>query len=255
MTKFIADACCNHLGSDLIIKRMMEIAKLNGVKYLKFQLYDTNIINRGYKEHSQDYVDFMRQCEIDGDKLNSIVSNSIEIGVEVMFTIFHPNRLELLKQYSVKFPLKIASCNASCPWVEEVIDFNSPELVIISTGMSDEAEKKALIAKYYDDKRVKFLSCVSMYPSLLRDINFTEVKMFDGLSCHTNDIKALKQIILYEPEFLEFHFTLGNFLPGPDQKFSVDPCLLDYINRYRRYLKDVKRYKERFIEPIEPIET
>jgi sialic acid synthase SpsE len=245
--KFIADACCNHLGNKMIISRMIKLASAANMDYIKFQLYDHKKLNQSYSKHDDEYKEFLRTCEISLGTLSYIILKCSKANITPMFTIFTPDRLEMIKQFPIKFPLKIASCDANKPWVEDVVKFNKGEMVVISLGMSSYEEKQKLFKKYEINPDVRFLSCLSQYPCYPGDIDWDEVKKLNGFSCHTKDLAVFRKLIQRGIDLVEFHYTLSRNLPGKDHSFSLDYEDLCYINNMRGAVEDEQRYKNRFV--------
>ena len=247
--KLIADACCNHLGDPLIAQEMIKVASELEVDYIKFQLYDADFINKAI--YTRDYISFMRSSQVFYSDVLEIIELCYKYKIEPMFTVFHYDRIHLLDNDKLMYTwpvVKIASCDAMKPWVYDIVKKVSPQNVIISLGMCSASEKADIITKYKDFPNVKFLSCVSQYPCRMKDLDFFEAKKLNGLSCHTNEEEALRLAVDMDLEYLEFHYTLGHYLPGKDQKFAVDPEQLEDLVNYRRYKSNVERYKNRFIE-------
>lgn len=245
MTKIILDCCCNHLGDDLMIAEMIAIAGRYDVDYVKFQLYDSDKIDKNL--YSPEYIDFMKKCEIDKSKMDNIFyCCDIYKVTRPMFTVFHEEKIDMLSG-ELDYAIKIASCDSEKGWVNGIVIFANQHKkpIYISLGMCDGFKKDEVVKKY--KHRANLLSCVSMYPCCPEDLDIEEAMLLNGMSCHTDNIPKIKELLSSGIENLELHFTLSKHLPGVDQKYAIDPTQLEYIIKYRRYLEDVKKYKKRFI--------
>jgi len=243
MSSIILDACNNHLGNTDIIREMIKQAKTSGADYIKFQAFDVEKLNMDEWGHR---YDFYKSCQLSDSQYAVIMSLCANVGIDPIFTVFHESVIERLLYFNVK-SVKIASPDADKFYLLEKV-FEHFDNIFISCGMLTANNYKRL-AKYlgiWKDKNIKLFYCVSKYPTTIKDINFGLMSLFDGFSDHTPSIDAAKTAIDRGMDYIERHFTLGKFLPGPDHGFSSTPDEITELTFYRTYKDNIEKYKRRF---------
>jgi N,N'-diacetyllegionaminate synthase len=238
MTKIIADACSNHLGDRRLMEHMIIEAKNAGVDIIKFQSFNSERLNKDWPDYEKAKA-YYKSVELSDDDHVFIIDKCKEVGIEVLFTVFDIERAALLKALGQR-SVKIASPDADN---DELMNYAMHNFinVYVSNGMI--SRDKAL-------KLNKFLCfvfyCISRYPTKLSDIDFDEMKLFDGFSDHTADLKAAKKAIDLNIKYIERHYTLGKDLPGKDHKYSSTPGELKELCEYRDYIAKIPLYKTRW---------
>lgn len=256
MTKIILDACNNHIGSERIRDTMIEQAASNRIEYIKFQLFNSEKLNKNYPNYSV-YKAMCKECEIDLPTISHILRDFKWSYTKPMFTIFSEDRLDLLDKafhyvghYNIEpseIALKLGSPDMSnYSLIEKCLEEFPNSLLVISTGMHSPIEIVDCISKYGSYGRVKFLHCISEYPTDPKDVDFNKIVDMDGFSDHTLGIEIAKKVIALNSEFLEFHYTLSRNLPGKDQIVSKDLDDVKRIVRFRQSIEDAKKYKTRW---------
>lgn len=257
MTKIILDACNNWLGCQKLLDTMIEQATSNKVEYIKFQLFNPEKLNKTYPNYDE-YKAMCKECEITLSILKGILMLHPWEITKPMFTIFSEDRLDLLDKafdgigkYHIEpsnIALKLGSPDMSnYSLIEKCLAKYPDNLLVISTGMHSEQEIDECLTKYGDRKKVRFLHCISEYPTDPRDVDYEKIMDLDGFSDHTQGIETAKDVIGHDAEFLEMHYTLSRNLPGKDQLVSKNIQEIKRIVRYRQSLEDAKKYKGRWI--------
>lgn len=247
MTKLILDACNNHLGNKAIMEKMI-IEASSYAEYIKFQLYDASMLNPKYPNYPEVYSR-MKECEIDIPRLKWIIDFCKYSGIIPMFTIFTENRIADLQIQLGNFALKVASPDMTNQYLIDQIKaaFPSKEL-FISCGMSsmEEIQHAKSLNK---EKNIKWLYCISKYPTAFEDIQFLDMQMYNGFSDHTIGLEAIKMALFFNPdlEYIEKHFTLSKNLPITDRDWSVEPEELMYLSSQINYVAHVQKYKTRWV--------
>lgn len=260
MTKIILDVANNHLGQREILDKLIGYPPSNMVDYIKFQLYNPERLNKDYPNYSS-YKKLCDKYYINKETLIHIFKEfNWTAQKKPMFTIFSEDRIEFLQEvldelgysliWPVDFALKIASPDMSNYRLIDSVLRAFPELlVIISTGMHSDKEIDECINRLSvagHRSRVKFLHCISEYPTDPEDIDWGKIKDMDGFSDHTIGIETAKKCIALNVEYLEFHFTLSKDLPGKDHTISKDIKELDRILRFKLSLMNNENYKVRW---------
>ena len=197
--KIIVDLCNQHHGSLAELKRMALSAFVSGADIVKIQLMDSEKYfgntARSYRDISRsDTIEFADYCNI--------------IGIELMASVFDEERLDWLREIGVK-KHKIASRVAKNDpkLCEKILAENKPTL--ISTGMLKEKE-----FPYGFDANIKYLFCVSKYPTSLYDEDLRKMpknmghgRHYWGYSDHTVGIAAPLKAYFNGAEVIEKHFS------------------------------------------------
>lgn len=254
MTKLILDCCNNHLGDvDIIIEMINQASRLKA-EYVKFQLYNSDKLNPDYPNYRV-YLKNCKKCEIRAKHLKAIYKQCKLRHIKPMFTIFSSDRLGFLESnwpsYEYDFALKIASSDMDNEnLIGNTYRMFSKREVFVSTGMHSETEIDAVRKSWNTFKGIDdihWLYCVSKYPTLPHEINFTRMKKFDGFSDHTQDNKTAMRAININMGYIEMHFTLGKALPSKDNLISRLPHEVEELTRYIDYLESIEKYKRRWI--------
>lgn len=189
---FIAEIGMNHNGNFGLIPELIKQAKLSGADIAKFQLGwrdGPNEINRlGEKE------------------IAMILKISKYYDIEPMFSIISDKALNMIKKFKIN-RLKIASRTLieNMQLAKAIID--QKKETFVSLGFW---KKKKL--PFNNNKNIKYLWCVSKYPSLPWDLkkmpkNFKQNKI-SGFSDHFIGIESSLIAISRGANIIEKHFTL-----------------------------------------------
>jgi len=247
MTKLILDACNNHLGNKNIMEKMIVEASTYA-EYIKFQLYDASLLNPKYPNY-QDVYTRMKECEIDIPRLKWIIDFCKYSNIIPMFTVFTENRIADLQIKNGNFALKVASPDMSNQYLIDQIKSAFPgKELFISCGMHNVEEIQHAKSLNKGDN-IKWLYCVSKYPTPFEDIQFLDMARFDGFSDHTIGLEAIRVALYYNPElsYIEKHFTLSKNLPIVDRDWSIEPEELIYLSSQVKYVSNIQKYRTRWV--------
>jgi sialic acid synthase SpsE len=250
--KIILDFCNNHLGHNDLFQEMINKAKELSVEYAKLQLYN-------YHKLSDDYPDYVniranyKKYQVTPDMIDKFIKHLHP--VKPMFTIFTLDRLRMLKNvlesidYKGEYALKVASPDLyNTHLVNNLVDHCKAKVIplFISTGMYSNREVDSRVKSLSIYPFIKFLYCVSKYPTKPTDISMARLLKFDGFSDHTDSIRVAKKCADEGIEFLETHFTLGKSLPGKDHLVSRTPEEIKSLQEHIQYNKNCNNYKKRW---------
>lgn len=245
----IAEAGLNHNGNLNKALKLIDIAKLSGADYVKFQLYKTSqFINKNYNHKTLNfkkiYSKFYRR-EFSEKQWLKIIRYAKKKKIKIFFSIFDFYSLNLVKKFKIRL-IKIPSGEINnLPLLKKI---NSSKInVILSTGMSSLQEIKTAI-KTLKNCKLTLLHCVSEYPTTkpyLNTINFLKKKFNKevGFSDHTKETITPALAVVAGAQMIEKHFTYNKKLKLGDHKFSLNPAQLN------KMVNDV-RIAERFMEGI-----
>ena len=190
--KFVAEIGLNHNGNFELCQELIKQAKFSGADIVKFQL--------GWKSK----IDEINH--IDEIKLAQLYSWSKFYNIEILFSVFDYQYLDMLSKYKPK-AIKIASrtLKEKFDLVKKIVNLNVE--TYISLGM---VEKNFFP---FENNNVKYLWCKSTYPNEISDINlipnsFINSKYY-GFSDHFIGIEAALIAITRGAKLIEKHFTLN----------------------------------------------
>lgn len=229
-TYIIAESACAHQGRIGICTQMIDLALLARVDCIKFQIFQPYLIPNITSQE----VKYLEKCQL-SEKQFGYLRDYCGDQIDFMLTPFDLP--------SIAAADRIGPCAIKVPsgrvtdreYMDAVIA--TGRKVIISTGMLDYEEVRRLKQKYHKViKDVKWLHCVSSYPTDIKDLNLNVLRgsMFDGLSDHTISTIVPAVAVGIGASIIEKHFTLRRTLPGPDMKVSLEPLeLIEMVNNIR----------------------
>ena len=233
----IAEIGINHNGDWNLAHELIRQAKICGADIAKFQLYDPNELfgAKGKTPNSAIY-------EQTRGKMPSLPATyqlhqwCQEEGIEFMASVFDEVRLEWIEELGVKHH-KIASrtlvedlelCDAILAKDKETF---------ISLGQWKPERGMEHSPPYEHRPNVRYLHCVSKYPTEYQDITMPECfthSFYTGFSDHSLGIEAALVAVGRGATVIEKHFTLSKSMNGPDHICSIEPAemaMLCYLAR------------------------
>jgi sialic acid synthase SpsE len=213
MVFFVAEIGVNWEGDFELAKQMMENAKKIGCSAVKFQAYLENMV-KDHPERSR-----LMNSTISKTNIDSINSLAKSVGIEWFCTPMYPDAVDMLNPFVKRFKIREFDArplleNKTTELLERVLRTNKE--VIIS------CQKSPKNTKYFGHPKVKWLYVVPKYPCNLTDLDFSNIKDFDGFSNHCPQIIAPLVAVILGAEIIEVHITsdkIGNFV---DNEVSFD---------------------------------
>jgi N,N'-diacetyllegionaminate synthase len=189
---FIAEIGLNHNGNFNNCHEMIKFAKKSGADIAKFQL--------GWKSLPNE-INFL-----DLERIKTLKKWSDEFKIELMFSIFNKESLEMVKELNLdKYKIASRTVVGDLNLVKEIVDQNKK--TYISLGMWDK-NYLPIVGK----KNVDYLWCRSKYPTELDDLkNFPKDfrnSNYAGYSDHSIGIDMPLVAISRGAKIIEKHFTL-----------------------------------------------
>lgn len=210
----IAEIGVNWDGEFELAKEMMLNAKAAGFDAVKFQAYE--------KENVKNHPEASRLVKTTITKDNVEIINNLakDVGIEWFCTPMYPEAVDMLNPFVNRFKIRAADSksllqNKTSGLIERVLNTNKE--VIISTEFSPRN------SMYFADPKIKWLYCVSKYPCSFTDLDFSNMKDFDGYSNHCPHILAPLTAVILGAEIIEIHIT-----PDKTKQFVDNAVSLDY---------------------------
>lgn len=272
---FIAELCCNHMGSIDIAKMMIDLASEAGADVVKFQkrninewtkrkpdVYNNkhpnpnNSFGNTYKEHRE-------ALEFSFDEHKKLKDYCDKKNVKYSASVWDIKSAKEICSLN-PFMIKVASsCNSNFDLLKWICKNYFGE-IHLSLGMTSHEDIEKIVNLFINNKRNEDLvlyACTSGYPVELEDMCILEINYLIekygnlvkkiGFSGHhigtTIDIAAF----ILGANVIERHFTIDKSLKGTDQKFALTKNefvkLVDDINDVYKTLK----YKDKAILDVE----
>ncbi len=244
--KIIGEAGLNHNGNFKTALKLINIGKMAGVDYVKFQLFNTDeFINKYYKHKDVNYNHIYKRfksLEFSINKWKQLIKYGKKKKIKVFFSIFNSKSLKIIKKLKINL-LKIPSGEINnIPLLKEI---NQNKFsVILSTGMSS-LKEISLAVKTLNKCKVELMHCVSEYPTKdpkLNTIIFLKKKFKKpvGYSDHTADTMTPALSVILGAKIIEKHFTYNKKQKIGDHKFSLSPDeLKEMVNKIRQSEKSL----------------
>ena len=237
----IAEAGVNHNGSLEMAKEMARAAKACGADIVKYQTAVPELVVSKFAEKAEyqkqttdaaeSQLEMIRKLHFSFDAHRELKEYCDSIGIQYLSAAFDIPSVRFLGTLNLPL-LKIPSGEiTNLPYLEEVAKLRTP--VLLSTGMSNLNEITDALAVLDEGgcPEATVLHCNTQYPTPYEDANLTAMlELFDqfglpvGLSDHTTGWECDVAAAALGAQVIEKHFTLDKFLPGPDQKASLDPA-------------------------------
>lgn len=223
----------NHNGSVDIARRLIDVARLAKLDYVKFQKRDVDSV------YSKQYLDSPRESPWGTTQREQ--KEGLEFGAEKYRQIdehvhglkgwfaspWDVKSVDFLEQFDCPFT-KIASAKITdFDLLDKIRGTSRP--VIISTGMSTKQEVDACL-DHLGDQVEYILACVSTYPTPDEHMNLSFIKTLKheyssykiGFSNHNAGIQFCLCAAALGAEMIEFHMTLNRAMYGSDQSASIE---------------------------------
>lgn len=272
---FIAELCCNHMGSLDIAKVMIDLASEAGADVVKFQKRDIeewtnrkpNVYNNKHPNPSNSFGNTYREhreaLEFSFDEHKILKDYCDKKNVEYSASVWDIKSAKEICSLN-PFMIKVASpCNSNFELLEWLCNNYFGE-IHLSLGMTSHDEIERIVHLFIDNKRNEDLvlyACTSGYPVEFEDMCILEIHYLlekygsivkkIGFSGHhigtTIDIAAYT----LGASVIERHFTIDKDLKGTDQKVALTK------NEFAKLVNDVNdvykalKYKDKDILDVE----
>ena len=261
----IAEIGINHNGDIELAKKMMKSAKLSGAHFAKFQYYKEN--SRVEKNKLTEYLhetadgtemslnDIFERSRLNKSNCIELIEYSEKIKMPIFFTVFDTDSAIEINDLKQKI-IKIASMDCNNINLHKLINLLDFETILISTGMSDISEVLKTISVYDSSKEILLMSCRSSYPASLEDIDLGnklpyKIQIVRLVIRPYRGSLASLLAVASGAKFVERHFTTNKFLPGPDNRMSIDSKETAELSNKLQIVSKSTKTKRKIIHPSE----
>ncbi len=231
----IAEIGINHNGSIALAKMLIDIAVAAKCDAVKFQKRDIDVVytkEELSKERKSVFGntngDLKRGLEFNFAEYQELFNYAKEKGIDIFASPWDSNSVDFLEKLNPSC-YKIASASLTdTKLLAKVRATNKP--VIISVGMSNASEIDQAVS-YFNKDQLAILSCVSTYPTDIKDMNLNKIKTLQakypeipiGYSGHEEGILPTLIATALGAAIIERHITVSKDIWGSDQKASLEP--------------------------------
>lgn len=255
----VAEAGFNHNGSLELALDLIDAAAEAGADAVKLQTYtpDTITIDHdgpGFRIDGGLWAgrtlhDLYGEAQTPYEWHDALFAHARAHGLIVFSSPFDHTAVDLLESLDAP-AFKIASFEAiDLPLIRRAARSGRP--LIVSTGMTTEAEIAEALEAAGGPARTALLHCVSAYPASFADANLRAIPMLAarfgcpvGLSDHTPGTAAAVAAVALGACIIEKHFTLARADGGPDSAFSLEP------DELKRLVNDCRNAWDALGDPV-----
>src|SRR5436190_3588861 len=179
-------------------------------------------------------------------------------SVDFLCTPFDEAWVDALDPHVPAF--KVASYELShLPLVRRVLERGKPACVSTGASTLTDVLRVVALAREVGNEQIVFLQCTAAYPAPPADVNARAIVTLReasgclvGLSDHSRDpVIAPVVAVALGASVIEKHFTLSNRLPGPDQKFAIEPRELERMVKAVRAAETMLGTGDKTVQPVE----
>ena len=231
MSFIVAEIGVNWDGDFTLLEEMMNHAKNSGCDAIKFQSFNKNIIG--------DHPEYERliKTSVSESNIKKINELSQTVGIEWFSTPMYIEAIDFLDQYVKRFKIREFDSrqlleNKTTELVKKAVE-TGKEIIISSQHPLKNSELR-------NNPKIKWLYCIPKYPCNLEDLNFSELKKFDGFSNHCPQIIAPVSAAILGADIIEIHITSSKTKSFVDNSVSFDYNEMEEIVRLIRLFEKIK---------------
>jgi N-acetylneuraminate synthase len=233
MTKIIAEIGINHNGSINIAKDLIDLSKVAGCDYVKFQKRTPDICVPEEQKSKMRvtpwgemaYIDYKKRIEFEEEQYDFLFSYCKKIGIGCFASVWDNPSVDFMSGYTdiTKIPSALITNHELCSYARKKNDF-----LIVSTGMSTEEEIEKNVDICNPDV---IMHTNSSYPSKVEELNLNYIKWLAdkypqseiGYSGHEYGLVTTFAAVALGATWVERHITLDRGMWGSDHKSSIEP--------------------------------
>jgi N-acetylneuraminate synthase len=234
MIKIIAEIGINHNGSLETTKKLIDVAKVAGCNYVKFQKRTPELcvpekqknVMRSTPWGDMTYIDYKHKIEFEKKEYDEIALYCEKVGIKWFASVWDEPSVDFMKNYAdvSKIPSALITKHDLLKYARDNCD-----TLLISTGMSVEKEIEAAVEVGKPDV---IFHTNSSYPSNVGELNLNYIHHLKkkyghsaaiGYSGHEFGLITTFATVPMGVEWIERHITLDRTMWGSDQMASVEP--------------------------------
>ena len=242
----IAEIGINHDGKLRNVINLINLAKKAGADAVKFQLFQADTLAKKNdlkkyklfkKKPNQTLYEMWKSLMLKKEWLKKIKNHTNKLNIDLGFSIFDDESLNLIKKINIKF-IKVASSDLTDHNLLKKIS-KMKKRIIMSTGMAEKKEINQSL-KIFNKNKITLLHCVSLYPTKHNLLNLKRMEQLKkicksvGFSDHSVGVIGSIKAINLGASIIEKHFTYNKNADGPDHKGSADYNDLKIICDYAK---------------------
>jgi len=245
----IGEIGVNHNGDIDLAKRLIDVAVLADLDYVKFQKRTINLVYteeelNKYRESPWGTTNREQKegLEFDKEEYDVIDEYCKEKNIGWFASPWDIESVEFLNQYRPKY-MKVAS---ACLTDQSLLDKmrGTTADFIVSTGMSTKAELDRALSIIGNRTRY-ILACTSTYPAFDAEMNLNFIKTLEeqypaykiGFSNHSPGIQYSIVSAGLGAKMIEFHITMNRAMYGSDQAASIETGGVMALSKHVRNLE------------------
>lgn len=238
----IAEAGVNHNGDIELAKKLIDVAVLAKVDYVKFQSFIAkNLVSKNadkaeYQKQTTDSAEsqfeMIKKLELSREQHFELLNYCNLKNIRFLSTAFDLESIDLLKELGITLGKIPSGEITNYPYLVKMA--KNFDKLILSTGMSEMTEINAAIEVFLKNGKtladITVLHCNTEYPTPMSDVNLHAMQAIKqqfnvevGYSDHTLGIEVPIAAVALGAKVIEKHFTLDKTMEGPDHKASLEP--------------------------------
>jgi len=227
-----AEIGVNWNGDFDLIQNMMKDAKNAGCDAVKLQAFNEKVLGDNPEK------DRLLRTSVSAENVNEIQLISNKVGIEWYCTPMYSDAIKFLDEYVKRYKIRFTDSldlhkNQSSSLISKVLETNK-EIIISS-------QKNPKDLEIYKNKNIKWLYVVPKYPCRLDEIDFSNLKDFQGYSNHCKDFIAPLTATILGAEMIEIHVTADKEKNYFDNPVSFDPQETKYLVELIRKTEKINR--------------
>jgi N-acetylneuraminate synthase len=233
MIKIVAEIGINHNGSIETCKKLIDVAKVAGCDFVKFQKRTPELCvppqqrtkTRSTPWGEMTYIDYKHKIEFGVEEYTEVDRYCKQVGMQWFASVWDIPSVDFMKKFS-----NIGKIPSALITNYELVKYarNNFKTLIISTGMSTEKEIEDCVVAANPEV---IMHTNSSYPSRLSELNLNYILHLKekypnstvGYSGHEFGLVTTFATVPMGIEWIERHITLDRALWGSDQLASVEP--------------------------------
>lgn len=275
--KVIAEIGCNHMGNFDIAKELIDLAKLSGATYVKFQKRNNKELlteeqyntthPTPYNSYGSTYGEHREFLEFNLDQHKELKKYCDSIGITYSTSVWDVTSAKEMITFAPEFLKVPSACNNNFDMLKVLRDEFKGQIQL-SIGMTTKEEVEEIV-KFFEETnqaktRLLIYSCTSGYPVPFEDVCLLEINyLYElysnrvneiGFSGHHNGIAIDIAAYTLGARWIERHFTKNRTWKGTDHAASLEPGGLSKLVRDLNATYQALSYKEKEILEIEQVQ-